>query len=279
MTATLGLLGAGTLASAATVTLEDRNSVAQFELDTEDGQFSWKVNDLETLNRQWFWFRLDGQTEESSLDELGPASNIVTSDVRTDDPGLDKLEVTHADSDLSIKVTYTLEGGGSGSLEARLSELIEITNTSSTTRTIDFFQLADFDLPLKSSPDEVEIYVGSQAVQTSSLASLTESASAGGVGPVPDLYEAGLGGEGPGSLFDRLQDASITNLQNISTYGPGDVAWSFQWQEELLPGETFQISKVKTFVQLSNPIPEPATALVMLIGGAGLLAGRRMKRR
>lgn len=282
-------------------TLTDGNSVTKFSVDSPDGQFSWKVenpngNFVETLNRQWFWFRLDGDAAETSLDQLDPTPDVTVSDRGGEpDAGKEVLEVVYTGSELLTKVTYTLFGGGPGSNTAQLRELIEVTNTSESNLTVDFFQLVDFDLPLQVTPDHVKIRNGAIAEQYSSAMEITETvlseapetAAGAGTAPLPSRYDVGDGGDGPGSLYDQLQDASLTDL--IYGYGDGDtptyggsdnpdVAWAFQWTQQIAPGESFAISKVKGFTQNPTNVPEPATAMLMVALGAFCMTRGRSRR-
>lgn len=282
-------------------TLADGNSITDFSVDSPDGQFSWRVEGpngdfLETLNRQWFWFRLDGDAAETSLDQLDLTPDVTLSDRGGEpDAGKEVLEATYSGTDLRVKVTYTLIGEGPDSNTAQLLELIEIENTSGSDIEVDFFQLVDFNLPFQATPDYVRIRNGAIAEQYSSemeiteevLSKLPESAAGAGTAPLPSRYEVGDGGDGSGSLYNKLQDASLTDL--IYGYGDGDtptyggsdnpdVAWAFQWTRQIAPGDSFAISKVKGFTQNPNEIPEPATAMLMAALSVFCLSRGRSRR-
>ena len=51
-------------------TLTDQNSVMEIDPLSMDGQFTWVVDDVNYLSKQWFWYRTGSDTQEYSIDTL-----------------------------------------------------------------------------------------------------------------------------------------------------------------------------------------------------------------
>jgi len=75
----------------------------------------------------------------------------------------------------------------------------------------------------------------------------------------PSHYEVGKASD----LYGALTDGNPTTWTDVG--GPvtnGDLAWSFQWDFTLAPGESYIISKDKDIV------PEPATLALLALAAA-----------
>ena len=103
-----------------------------------------------------------------------------------------------------------------------------------------------------------------------------------------------------GNIYDNLYDNTLSNTNNITT--AGDVAWAMGWDFDLAAGDTAVITMILGdsipvsgfyLSQIDNdtlesiyfsgsidiqPIPEPATMLLLGTGLAGLFGYRRKKR-
>ena len=260
---------AGTSASQASVlTLTDANSTAKFESlggqANPVGQFSWNIDGYNALARQWFWYRIGSTGPEQSIDALD-ANPTVTQPL----PNYGTL--TYQGATLTAQVSYLLSGGQADSGQSTLNELIVLTNTSSTTMPLHFFQYVDinlFDSP--ASGDTLSILNGTTAVQTNPTSSVSETVTT----PAPTSYMVGL----TPTVLNLLTDGSPTTLGHVGGAATGDVSWAFGWDFNLAPGATAFISKVKN-IDLRSPtgdVPEPAT-LGLLAAGLLVLVGDRRK--
>lgn len=252
--------------------LADRNSSAQFNLTGPTaGQQNWILDGENRLKLQGFWFRTPGMIREENTSTL--ASNAFLSDTNPfiDDRD-DTLTVTNANTDLGllIQTTWTLRGSNNGGGRSNMNETIRITNTSRTAPlVISFFQFVDFDLsganPNGAPNPDVSVAVNTTLNNTanqfgSGVFSAEEAAT-----PAPDRWSVG----NAQTLLALLTNNTIDDLDNnAGPSGPGDLAWAFQWNFTINPGDTRIISKVKSIV------PAPGTA-ALLATGALLIARRR----
>jgi hypothetical protein len=63
------------------------------------------------------------------------------------------------------------------------------------------------------------------------------------------------------STVNALNDGVATTLNDVSSAGPGDVAWAFQWDFSLAPGDVYIISKDKNI-----RIPAPGAVILGMMG-------------
>ncbi len=245
------------------VLLEDLNSTAQFDLDSQDGLVRWTVDGVDHLAKQWFWYRIGDSGPESSIDTLGPATHK-TSDGDWD-TGYERLAVRYAGTGLTIALDFVLTGGPAGSGASDLAEVIAIQNTGTQTLDLHFFQYVDFDLNGDPADESVEIRGGNTAVQSDGGSTLSETV----VTWMPDHCEAGFYDD----TLAGLNNATADDLDD--TAGPlhsGNLTWAFQWDITLDEGETYIISKDKNL----DAVPEPG-CLVLLGMGSVVLALRLKK--
>jgi hypothetical protein len=254
-------------ASAALFTLTDENSVAQFDTASQNNNFNWFVDGQDKLAQQAFWYRV-GNTAESSVHTL-PIAVQGASDANFDG-NPDTLFVRYLGTGFQVETRYTLDGGAPGSGSADMGEQIAITNTSASPLDFHFFQYADFDI----GAADTATFTNLNAVQQSGGGSqLTETV----VTPIPSHREIAFF---PVTL-NKLNDGVATTLSDTpaigTPFGPGNVTWAFQWDVNLQPGATFQISKDKNLHAIG--VPEPTGAMLLLPLAAGLLRRRDARRR
>jgi hypothetical protein len=271
--AILGLLKIGMLflavalvtpADATTFTLTDLNSSAQIDDASQSGMFNWRVNGVNQLAQQWFWFRLGSTGGQSSIDTL-PLLSATLSDTDGDpsDTQKDTLSLSYGSTTgLQINVRYTLRGTASSGSD--MQEQINITNNGSTTLDLHFFQYTNFTLNNNqpTAADTVTL-VNSNTVRQSRNGGPLVSETV--TTPAANHYELGLTTDSPNTHFRLNNVNGLTLSDGATTRGPGDATWAFEWDRSLAPGATLQISKDKNLA-----VPEPGTLTLIATGFAGL---------
>ena len=258
------------MAHAVTLNLADGNSSVSIDLSSERGLYDWKDDGVNLAPaagggvldyRQWFWYRL-GSNPEASIDTLTLGVNGVTDANFNGSPDTGFVSYSGAPG-FKINVTFTLAGGSPGSGNSDIGEQISLVNTSSQTITMSFFQYGDFQLTAPSVGGEVVSFTNSNTVRETGLTGYVQETVHT---PIATHQEAE---PFPVTIF-KLDDASPTTLSDNASAGPGDVTWAYQWDVTLAPGQTFLISK-----DMQAAIPEPSTALLVLVGLLGLSLAKR----
>lgn len=252
-------------ASATLITLENFNAVAEFATESSDapatkGLYSWKVDGVEHITQQWFWYRAGTTGGEQPIDTLTPVQ-AVTLDV-DGTPGQDALLLRYRNpgATFEVSVRYTLTGGAMNSGGASLEEVIRVVNLTDNPIDFSMFQYVDFDLNGTAADDTVSLSGTpiNTALQVDPFAEISETV----VTPPPTRYEVSEFGV-PGSLEERLNDGSPTTLAN--TLGPltnADATWAFEWDFRLAPRGSYLISKNKS-LRGTVAVPEPRSLLLV----------------
>ena len=246
------------------VTLTHNNSTARINTSggLSSGMTDWSVDGLDPLQLQWFWYRAGAMTSEARIDAISaPIINMTSARQST---------ISYFNGSFGVSVDYLLTGGSAGSGFASINEVISITNASATPLTFSFFQYSDFNLG-GGPGDHVGIGTGlgglfNEAVQTNGPNRLAESS----ITPGANRAEAAIF---PFTLT-RLDDASVTILNNTTSAGPGDATWAFQWDFVIAAGGSVGISKLKDVT-----IPEPSMLALMGLGTVACMIYRRQKTR
>ncbi len=254
------------------IVLADRNSSATFNLTGPTaGQQNWILDGENRLKLQGFWFRTPGMNREENTSTLSSNAFLSDTNLFIDDRD-DTLTVTNANTDLGLRIetTWTLRGSNAGGGRSNMNETIRITNTSRTAPlVISFFQFVDFDLsganPNGAPNPDVSVAVHTALNNTVNQYGTGPFSSEEAATPAPDRWSVG----NAQTLLALLTNDSVDDLDNTSgPVGPGDLAWAFQWNFTINPGDTRIISKVKSIV------PAPGAAALLATGGL-LIARRR----
>lgn len=157
-----------------------------------------------------------------------------------------------------INFRYLLTGGAPTSSD--LAEVVSVINRGQTALT---FSLYEYDF---FTPGGVHGGTGTRLnSSTIQLANAAGSITVSAV-PIPTHWMIGDPANVVGTIFSgTLSDGS-------SPFTAADVAFAFQWDVVINPGQTWLMSKDK----LLQTAPEPAPLLVL--GGLGLLVLRRRRR-
>jgi len=280
MVVAVGLALAPAARASTIVWLNDLNSDVQFVLDADDptteteGMVSWLIDEVERMERQWFWFRLGDTGPERQISELAYQNHNAID--LNGEPGKDVLWVRYLGEGLQVDVTVTLVGGGEGSGKSDIAETIRITNVSCDTLDLNFFQYADFEL---GGEETVEVTGASGGEPGNTV--YQQGAGGGRVAETVvtrsnhtlAYHQAGLqDGSDLNDILKALTDGDADDLTDASGPLSGDAVWGFQWQAELEAGDTLIISKDK------NVVPEPATVFLMAAGTGLALVMRRRRR-
>ena len=263
----LAAFAAPGLASAADIVLSDGVGQATIDPSSSAGMKSWTINGIEQLAQQWFWYRIGSAGGEAAV-------NTISAPVLTDQSG-NMVTITYSNVQLSVQITYTLQGSG-----VDMNEQILVTNNSCTyplvscTNPLDlhFFQYSNFDLANSANNDTVFFPDGTTASQTDPAGLLSETITSVNLLGTSVDHQAGFAAP----LLGLLTDGAPTTLNNDSGPYLGDVGWAFEWSIAL--GSTpLLISKDKLFQEIP-PYTNPEPASLGLIG-AGLFAAGWISRR
>jgi len=235
-------------AQAESFTLVDENSEVDIQVDFQSGLNFWEVDSVDNIFQQWFWFRTGSSSSESSIDSLTRGTTVTTD---TDGDGFfDTLSVEYSDECLSVEITWTLKGRSPGSGDSTIFESIAISNLEvACPDDIHFFQYSDFDLAGAFFDDVTEIVDPSTAVQSNGLADPITTISETVVSPIPDHHEVGFFD----SIRAKLNDGSLTTLDDSTGPIEGDGTWAFQW-DFVLGEEPFTIEKCKRIGPIESGI-------------------------
>ncbi|MBL4808559.1 MAG: PEP-CTERM sorting domain-containing protein [Phycisphaerales bacterium] len=241
--------------------ISDANSTATF--NTGSGQIDWTVDGVSQLFTQEFYFRRASDTREYRVDTNNlTLDGIFMSDTNPfSDTSNDAIAQLYSDGNgLQIETIFTIRGGTAGSSAADIAETIIIRNNSASTMNISFFQFVDFDLGGDALDDNGQIVGGNTAMQNDNDTFISETVAT----PAPSFFQMG----NAATMANMFNDGLIDNLNNNPS-DSGDVAWAFQWDITLAAGQQYIITKDKSIV--------PAPGSIMLLGAAGLIAGRRRR--
>lgn len=241
---------------AATVNLWHNNSFLAIDPDNQpQGMFSWIVDDVNHLYQQWWWYRI-GNGPEQSISTLQLVSSVVSNNRL--------LIQNYSAQDFDLEVTWLLTGGAPNSGFSMVKEGATITNKSSSALYISLYEYSDFDI-LGTSGNDYGTHVNPNKVKQTEWPVLVEES----VTQTPSCWQM----DNPWNILALLNDSDKDDLTNqYAIYGPGDVAWAFQWDFVISPGRSAGVSKDKS---ISSVIPEWNSLLLAAIGMVGTIGIRR----
>ena len=249
--------------------LADDNSLVS--VSTAAGMFDWVVDGTSQLSLQWFWYRI-GDDPEEPIGGLAVDAGV-TGATDTNGDGLDDVAyVLYHGTGFDVSVKVSLDGGPVGTPFSDVAEQVTVTNTSvADPLDFHFFQVADFDLGGTWAGDTV-VHLGNGAQGRYAFnAEQVDDEWTARVAEVATETMAHCEANSFAALDALLNDGVADDLNDVEQAGPGDVAWAYQWDFVLEPGEAFMLSKDKMIT------PEPAT-LALLGGGAAMALLLRRRR-
>ena len=261
----LGLaLSVATRSDAAPLTLTTQNTLIEIDPASQAGMYTWRVDGIDNLFQNWFWYRIGQTGSEFSID-------TVSAPVVTGFDGGTEGTIVYQNPALRVAVTYSLTSGAPGSLQSALSEQVSVTNRTHSVLDLHLFDYTDFDLVGTAEDDSASMPSPTEVLQTDGKTVITGGESV--LSPPPSHHELNYFS----NTRDSLNDGQPTTLNDSSnSVGPGDVTWAFQWDRSLQAGATLT---AKMALKDAVPIPEPATMLLFLGVGAATLGARRVARR
>lgn len=246
-------------------TLTHKNSSVGINITNANaGVSNWKVDGVNNLNYQWFYYRVGTGGPEEPIQNIG-SPTVVFSQI----PSMSLLDATYGNGSYSVRTVFILNGGNPGSGSANLSETITVRNLSSLSLDFHFFQYSDFNLWGMAGGQSVQFFQNqltggyNTVKQSDGFRTLTETVG-DAITPI-SFFEANLAT----ITLASLTDGGSTTLANAQTAGPGDVTFAYQWDVVLAPGGSFQLSKLLSIV------PEPTTATLALVSFTAFALMRR----
>lgn len=214
----------------ATIAITSDSSTLTVDPTSQDGAFALRINGINQLAQQWFWYRVGSSNQELSVDTLPLVTASTESPLH---PNIGHIEYTGNNLDINITYDLTHFVGGSDFLQ----ESVRLSNTSGVPMDFHFFQYTDLNINNYANDDE--IYFQGNLIQ-GDLFGRNSFRSVALPAPAPSHYQAGVGP----IILGALSDLAPTTLSDLPTspIGPGDANWSFQWDVTLLPSVDFVIS-------------------------------------
>ena len=218
------------------------------------GIVGWNIDGINNLNYQSFFYRV-GNSPEALVQSISSTPTVSFIQVPN---ALSKLDVTYANSLLSVQTLFQLTGSAAGSGKAGLSETITVKNISASPLDFHLFQYSDFDLGGLTGGQSIQFGFDALSqpytvTQTGGPSSLTETININSA-PIGH-YRA----DTTAATLSSLNDGAATTLVNAANASGGNANFTYQWDIVLQPNETLTISKLMNII-----VPEPSVASMVL---------------
>ncbi len=244
-------------ASAVVLDIFDNNSSISVDTGSQDGLFSWNVDGVSQMSREWFWVRTGSDTQEFSLDTLTLNSSTAAGN---------QISLTYSGQGFDVTLDYTLLGGTNGSGTSRIEEEISFLNTGTSALNLSWFSLTDFDLDGTS--------VDQQTSGGSSGISQVDGLVTGRV--IPSLVAAAFQIAVFDDLADSLNDAGLTTLDNSGNpLGLADAQFAFQHNFVIPSDSGASFTQIKDI----SAVPEPTNISLFATGVLLILLQRRWRQK
>jgi hypothetical protein len=255
---------------ASLVTMNDRNTEVQTDLNATGEFFFWEVDGTNHLDREWFWIRVNDDTRETKISALDK-DNFLHYDGNLE-PGEDRLYVRWYDPQDRFEMTLdqVVTGGPAGSAVSDVTQTVRIVNQTDAPLEVNLFELANFDLLGTEAGDTIEVISENVIMHTELNSFIRETYTSHS----PTTTQVSL----VDTIFDSLNDDAITNLDG--TVGPftgADVEYGVQWTTTIPVGGVFIVTKDLFLSAPDSIVPEPASASLLSLAGLALLAVRRRR--
>jgi hypothetical protein len=222
------------------------------------GMNSWMVDDdpgVNQLNQQWFWYSVNGGGVQS-IDQLSAATLSGVS--------ASGFTATYQNSMLAVVVSYSLQGGGSGTGGGDLNESVNLLNLSGGNLNVNFYQYGNFNL-LQNNMNVVNI-----GGSTGAYSFISQTTSVGGNGIEETINQPFANYAEAGSPTAVMGDVTAGNqLNGTTSYGPANVAWGLEWSSSVTPfgGNPGNVWNVLQDQNMSiQPVPEPSSIALIALG-------------
>lgn len=249
--AVAAVVGMAGTSSQAQISVTNNNSVITVNPSNSIGMSAWKINGVNILNQQSFYYKTGSSTSPiSALNLTGTSTSGGT------------LTTTYANSSFSLSILYSLVGGSSASGASDLSEQISIQNLQGTTLTgFRFYQFASFIGAGDVNLSENARGLFNEAYVANGLVNVTES--------VDTALTPANEGETDANTLANVMAGNTLNDTTSSTLG----LWAFEWDETIAGNGTVILSK-----DLGAIVPEPSTWALFSLG-LGIVAFQVYRRR
>ncbi|NLN75088.1 MAG: DUF11 domain-containing protein [Armatimonadetes bacterium] len=228
----VSLMMAPSCSEAASYDMASGNSSASIDPTSNVGMTSWVIDGINQVGSQWWYYRIGDSQQQ-------PINQLATPQVTQTAPNM--IDILYSGPTVDVILRYVLSGGSPGSGNSTMAESVRVRNKTSETIDFHLFEFTDLNLNDTPGDDSAALVNPTTITQWDGGLITTESASTGGMTPVPDAWEIG----NASYLFNKLNNDSMAVLADATTPLSGDIAFAFQWDLEIAAGRTDILSKSK----------------------------------
>lgn len=268
-----GLLGLTSAAHASDIDLQNGNSIVQINPGTENsnpaGIYDWTINGTANqVSQDWYAYSVNNQTP-MQLNTLGGTPVVSTfSTTGTGNPNYATIAYNDTTNFIKTTINYLLVGGSAASKTSNVSQQVQITNTGSSTLSMQFFVFANFTLDGSDSNQNVIVSGNNTATQN--------DAYGGQVQMVISPRATYAAAESDSSLKTLLGSPDATLAGQPTAVVNVDGSWAFEYDLTLTPNETVALGGQTQLI--SGTVPEPTGTGLALLGAAGIFLMRSRRR-